>query len=58
MNLKKLEEKKELNKKQRRNFVKMWARYVKEHPDEEWSKQQNTIINSQLKRLKKKESDD
>ncbi len=46
MNLKNLEEKKEKNKEQRREFVKFWAEYVKNHPDEEWSKQQNLIINS------------
>ena len=46
MNLKSLEEKKEKNKEQRREFVKFWAEYVKNHPDEEWSKQQNLIIDS------------
>ncbi len=49
MNLEKLEKKKEKNKEQRRNFVKFWAKYVKEHPDEEWSKQQNRIIDPQVK---------
>ena len=48
MNLKSLEEKKEKNKEQRREFVKFWAEYVKNHPDEEWSKQQNLIIDSLL----------
>ncbi len=48
MNLKKLEEKREKNRKQRREFVKYWAQYVKNHPDEEWSRQQNLIIDSQL----------
>lgn len=46
--MKELEEKKEINKEQRREFVKYWAEYVKSHPDEEWSKQQNLIIDSQL----------
>lgn len=48
MNLDKLEEKKEKNKKQRREFVKIWAKYVKEHSDEDWSHQQNKVINSQI----------
>lgn len=48
MNLEKLEEKKERNKKQRREFVKYWVEYIKEHSDEEWSRQQNLIIDSQI----------
>lgn len=43
-----LDKKKEKNRKQRIEFVKQWAEYVKNHPDEEWSEQQNLIINSQL----------
>lgn len=49
MNLEKLEEKKKKNKNQRREFVKTWARYVKEHRDEEWSRQQNKILDSQVR---------
>jgi len=30
-------------------FLKLWANYVKTHPDEEWSKQQNILIDSQIK---------
>ena len=36
------------NKEDRLNFVKYWANYVKTHKDEEWSEQQNIIINSQI----------
>jgi hypothetical protein len=36
------------NREERINFVKYWADYVRIHPDEEWSRQQNIIINSQL----------
>ncbi len=36
------------NKKDRLNFVKFWANYIRNHPDEEWSEQQNIIIDSQL----------
>ena len=37
------------NEEDRINFVKYWANYIRTHPDEEWSKQQNMLINSQLK---------
>ncbi len=36
----------EQNKKDRLWFVDFWANYVKTHPDEEWSRQQNVLINS------------
>jgi hypothetical protein len=36
------------NKEDRMNFVKFWARYIQNHSDEEWSSQQNKLINSQL----------
>jgi len=36
------------NREERINFVKYWAEYVRTHSDEEWSRQQNIIINSQL----------
>mgnify|MGYP001565595707 CR=1 len=36
------------NKEDRLNFVKFWAGYVKSHKDEDWSRQQNVIINSQM----------
>ena len=36
------------NNEDRMNFVKFWAEYVKSHSDEEWSKQQNVIIDSQI----------
>ena len=37
---------KEKNKQERIKFVKLWADYVRTHPDKEWSKQQNVLINS------------
>ena len=37
------------NKEARLNFVRYWAEYVKTHPDEIWSRQQNKLINSILK---------
>ncbi len=37
------------NKEDRENFIKFWAAYMKSVSDEEWSKQQNVIIDSQLR---------
>jgi len=37
------------NKQERMNFVEYWAEFVKNNPDKVWSKQQNLLINSQIK---------
>ena len=37
------------NQEERMRFIDKWAEYVKTHSDKEWSKQQNKIINSNLK---------
>jgi hypothetical protein len=37
---------------QREWFIDYWAEFVRTHPDKEWSKQQNTLINSMLKTAK------
>jgi hypothetical protein len=37
------------NEEDRFNFVKFWAEYVRTHSDKEWSRQQNIIIDSQIK---------
>jgi len=37
------------NQKQRDEFIDFWVDYVKTHSDEEWSRQQNMLINSGLK---------
>ena len=34
------------NNKERLKFVDLWSKYVLEHDDKEWSRQQNIIINS------------
>lgn len=47
-NLSKLKEKRKENREQRRQFVKYWAHYIRKHPDKDWSRQQNKIIDSQL----------
>lgn len=36
------------NVQQRRAFIKRWAEYVRTHDDEDWSRQQNKLIDSQL----------
>ncbi len=37
------------NDQSRMDFIDYWAEYVKTHPDKEWSRQQNILINSVLK---------
>lgn len=37
------------NREERMNFVEYWADYVRTHPDKDWSKQQNILINSMMK---------
>ncbi|MWV38822.1 hypothetical protein GRS80_03205 [Natrialba sp. INN-245] len=37
---------------QRRAFIKQWAEYVRTHDDAEWSRQQNKLINSQIRSAK------
>lgn len=37
------------NQKERFRFIDFWAKYVLEHDDKEWSRQQNIIINSCLR---------
>lgn len=36
------------NQESRMNFVDYWAEYVRTHPDRDWSRQQNILINSQI----------
>jgi len=39
------------NSEDRINFIKFWVKYIKNHSDKQWSKQQNIIIDSQLTNL-------
>lgn len=48
-NLEALNEQQRENIAERRAFIKQWAEFVRTHSDEEWSAQQNVVINSQLK---------
>lgn len=36
------------NQEDRMNFVKFWANFIRTHSDKEWSKQQKTLIDSQI----------
>jgi hypothetical protein len=36
------------NDEDRKNFVRFWVKYMKSVSDEEWSRQQNVVINSQI----------
>lgn len=36
------------NNEEKLEFVEKWAKYVRENSDEEWSRQQNILINSGL----------
>ena len=49
-NLDELNDQQRENIAERRAFVKQWAEFVRTHPDEEWSVQQNTVIDSQVRR--------
>lgn len=44
---------KEKNQKERFEFIEKWADYVRTHSDEEWSRQQKILIDSQLQGAKK-----
>ena len=39
----------EKNEEERLKFVDLWSKYVLEHSDRVWSRQQNIIINSSIK---------
>ncbi len=45
------------NQKERLKFIDLWAKYVLEHDDKEWSRQQNIIINSCLRSASMKKED-
>lgn len=36
------------NREERRAFIRRWAEFVRAHDDEEWSRHQNKLIDSQL----------
>jgi len=48
VNLDEMKKFKEQNAKERLEFIDFWVNYIKTHSDEEWSGQQNTLINSQI----------
>jgi len=48
--LKELEKEKERNFKQKIEFVKLYAEWIKKTPNKEWSKQHSKFINSMYKK--------
>lgn len=48
VDLEEMKEFKRRNFKDRLDSIKFWVDYMKKHSDEEWSKQQNVIIDSQM----------
>ena len=48
LNSQEFKDDKRRNTEQRRAMIKRWAEYVRTHDDEEWSRQQNRLIDSQL----------
>ena len=46
------EEFRKINNEDRMWFVEYWAEYVRTHPDKDWSKQQNILINSIMQNAK------
>jgi hypothetical protein len=43
-----LEEKRARNEAERHRQIRQWAEYVRTHPDEDWGRQVNKLVNSQL----------
>ena len=41
-----------INDEDRMWFIEYWAEYVRTHPDKEWSRQQNILINSLMQNAK------
>ena len=54
INIDELEKAKKINAQQRLEFVKMHADWMKKTPNSVWSKQQNMLIDSQIKSTVKK----
>mgnify|MGYP000712769194 CR=1 FL=1 len=48
LNSNEFEDEQRRNTEQRRAMIKRWAEYVRTHDDEDWSRQQNRLIDSQL----------
>ncbi|QGN07692.1 hypothetical protein Hrd1104_10540 [Halorhabdus sp. CBA1104] len=43
-----LKDKHERNRERRYEQIKRWAAYVRTHPDEDWGRQVNTLVDAQL----------
>jgi hypothetical protein len=57
VNFETLEEQQRENHADRLAFVKQWARFVREHDDETWSRQQNVVVDSQLQSARQSRPD-
>jgi len=49
VDLEELKKFKEKNIRERLEFIDFWVEYIKTHSDKKWSKQQNIVIDSQIK---------
>lgn len=49
INLKELKEFKKKNMQERLKFIDFWAEYIRTHSDKDWSRQQNVVIDSQIR---------
>lgn len=43
-----LDEKHAANRERRRRQIREWATYVRSHPDDDWGRQVNTLVDSQI----------
>lgn len=50
IDLNELNDFKKRNAEERLKFIDFWVNYIKTHPDSVWSKQQNVVIDSQIKK--------
>jgi len=48
IDFKEIEKENKKNFEERLNFIKFWADYIKTHSDEDWSSQQNMLIDNQI----------
>jgi len=48
VNLEEMKKFKAENARERLEFIDFWVNYMKTHSDEDWSRQQNIVVDSQL----------
>jgi hypothetical protein len=52
-----LDRKHERNLADRREQIKQWAHYVRTHPDDEWGRQVNKLVNAQIQSARAQEDE-